>query len=72
MSSYVEHKGCGKVVEKVIPSEILAAIDALVADYASLEDSARQAGQRDFALEGMIDSFSRVYDAVRVKEGGRR
>jgi glycosyltransferase involved in cell wall biosynthesis len=70
MSAYVEQKGCGKVVDNVAPTEILAAIDALVADYASLQEAARQAGQRDFALEGMIDSYKRVYDAVLAKRSG--
>jgi glycosyltransferase involved in cell wall biosynthesis len=72
MSEYVEQNGCGKVVENVAPAEILAAIDALVENYASLEASARQAGRHDFALEEMIDSYKSVYEAVLVRERNRR
>ena len=61
MADYVERMGCGKVVEKVTPADILAAVEALVSKYESAQKAARRVGQRDFSQEGMIASFHRVY-----------
>lgn len=72
MSEYVEQEGCGKVIEKVTSTDVLAAIEALVGDYAELQESAHVAGQRDFAQAGMIDSFRTVYQRVLDRAVERR
>jgi glycosyltransferase involved in cell wall biosynthesis len=61
MSDYVEQTGCGKVVDHASPETILTAIEALAHEYHKLQQSARQAGQRDFSQQAMIDSFQEVY-----------
>jgi glycosyltransferase involved in cell wall biosynthesis len=64
MADYVEQTGCGKVVDKVTPADILAAIESLANKYDELQKSARQMGRRDFSRERMIASFDRVYRHV--------
>jgi glycosyltransferase involved in cell wall biosynthesis len=64
MSDYVEQKGCGKVVESVSPSSILAAVEALTNEYDELQRTAQQVGQQDFAQQAMIASFQKVYRRV--------
>lgn len=64
MSDYVEQMDCGKVVESVTPSGILSAVEALAREYADLQKSAQQAGQRDFSQSAMIASFQKVYEHV--------
>jgi glycosyltransferase involved in cell wall biosynthesis len=64
MADYVEEKGCGLVVEEVTPSDVLAAIEALVRNYGALQESARRVGQRDFLPEKLVTSFQRVYEHV--------
>ena len=64
MADYVERMGCGKVVESVTPTEVLAAVESLTREYEDLQKSAQQAGQRDFSQEGMIASFREMYERV--------
>jgi glycosyltransferase involved in cell wall biosynthesis len=61
MAAYVEKTGCGKVIERVTPSEILAAVESLAAEYDALKSVAQQVGQRDFSLQAMLSSFESVY-----------
>ena len=64
MADYVKKKQCGVVVNQVTPAGVLTAIEALVGDYQALRESARQVGQRDFSLQGMLDSYRRVYEQI--------
>jgi glycosyltransferase involved in cell wall biosynthesis len=64
MADYVEQTGCGKVVERVTPDEILAAIEALATEYESRQQTAQLVGQRDFSEEAMLASFQQVYERV--------
>jgi len=64
MADYVEHTGCGVVVENVTPCDILAAVEALADAYAALQVNAQQVGQRDFTLDTMIASFRHVYEQI--------
>ena len=66
MADYVEQTGCGKVVERVTPDEILAAIEALATEYESWQQTAQLVGQRDFSEEAMLASFQQVYERVLV------
>ncbi len=70
MAEYVARTTCGVVVEEVTPAGILAALAELKQQYATLQRSARQVGQRDFELDGMIASFERVYRCI-LEERGR-
>lgn len=65
MADYVEETDCGRVVENVTPASILTAIEDLVSRYDRLQGAARRVGQRDFAQEGLIASFEKVYERVR-------
>ncbi|GAB4545041.1 MAG: hypothetical protein Kow0063_38970 [Anaerolineae bacterium] len=64
MADYVEQTGCGKVVESIDPEAILTAIEGLAHEYQNLQQSAWQAGQRDFSQEGMLESFQAVYERI--------
>jgi glycosyltransferase involved in cell wall biosynthesis len=64
MADYVNEKGCGQVVEKVTPADILAAVEALTNEYESAQKAAYQVGQRDFSQEEMLASFDKVYRHV--------
>ncbi len=64
MADYVEQTGCGKVVDRVTPTDILTAIEALAGEYEELQRVARQVGQRDFSQQGMIASYRKVYERI--------
>ena len=64
MSDYVEETGCGRVVEKVTPADILTATEALARGYESAQRVACKVGQQDFSQESMIVSFHRLYQRV--------
>jgi glycosyltransferase involved in cell wall biosynthesis len=64
MSDYVERVGCGKVVEQVRATDILAAIEKLAEDYTPLQKTAWQVGPQDFSLQTMVSSFQNVYEQV--------
>jgi glycosyltransferase involved in cell wall biosynthesis len=64
MADYVERTGCGRVVERVTPADILTAVESLTREYAGLQESAQQAGQRDFSQRSMIACYQKVYKRV--------
>jgi glycosyltransferase involved in cell wall biosynthesis len=64
MADYVEQTGCGKVVDRVTPMDILTAVESLTREYKDLQDSARQAGRRDFSQRAMLASFHKIYQHV--------
>ncbi len=64
MADYVEQTGCGQVVEKVTPEDILTAVEALSSHYEARQQAAQQAGQRDFSQPGMLSSFQQLYERV--------
>lgn len=64
MSDYVEEVNCGKVIENMTSTDILAGVDALAQNYKKLQSAAQDAGQRDFSQQAMIDSFRQVYEKV--------
>ena len=64
MSDYVERAGCGQVVERVTPADILAAVEALARNYDELQQSAQRVGQRDFSQQALITSFQKIYERV--------
>jgi glycosyltransferase involved in cell wall biosynthesis len=61
MSDYVEQTNCGQVVEQVTAADILASVNNLIQNYTRLQASARDAGQKDFSQQAMINSFQKVY-----------
>jgi glycosyltransferase involved in cell wall biosynthesis len=64
MADYVAQASCGKVVERVTPAGILAAVEALAREYEDLRRAARRAGQADFSQQAMIASFREVYERI--------
>lgn len=64
MADYVEQSGCGQVVERVTPDDILAAVGSLAGHYEAHQQAARQVGQRDFSQKGMVASFQQLYQQV--------
>ncbi len=64
MADYVQQQGCGLVVDRVTPDDILATVDQLLQSYPDLRNAARQAGHADFGLEALIRSFQRVYESA--------
>jgi glycosyltransferase involved in cell wall biosynthesis len=69
MADYVEQTGCGKVVERVTPADILTAIELLTNEYGALQSIAQQVGQRDFSQQQMLTSYRRVYERVLGSTG---
>ena len=70
MADYVERTGCGKIVENIDPTSILAAVESLVGEYDSLQKAAREVGQKEFAQQKMIASYQRVYKHVLEQATG--
>jgi len=70
MADYVKQTGCGKVVDRVTPVDILAAVESLIGEYDELQKSAQQVGQRDFSQGGLIASFQKVYERVLSQQIG--
>ncbi len=64
MADYVAQTGCGKVVNSVSPTGILAAVESLAQNYEALQKSAQQVGQRDFSQPAMIASYQKVYERI--------
>jgi len=69
MSDYVAGTGCGVVVESNEPAAILDAVASFVDQYAGMQRSAREVGQRDFAQQRMVASFQAVYEHVLAQHG---
>lgn len=63
MSDYVEQTSCGKVVERVNPQSLLAALDQLEADYETCGATALRAGQ-DFSQRQMIQAYRQLYTSL--------
>jgi glycosyltransferase involved in cell wall biosynthesis len=64
MADDVAQTGCGAVVGAVTPQAVGQAVEALVANYERMVETAVHVGQRDFSLETMIDSYRMVYRAA--------
>jgi glycosyltransferase involved in cell wall biosynthesis len=64
MADYVEQTGCGQVVEKVTPEDILTGVEALSSHYEARQQAAQQVGQRDFSQQAMLASFQQLYERV--------
>ncbi len=64
MADYVAETGCGEVVERVTPTDILAAVEALTRNYEAAQKVAYEAGKRDFSQQTMIASYQRVYEQI--------
>ncbi|CAN5602842.1 hypothetical protein BH10CHL1_BH10CHL1_24570 [soil metagenome] len=64
MAQYVEATGCGQIVAQVDATAILAAVDALMTNYAQAQSMAQRLGQQDFSQQSMIASYQRVYEQV--------
>ncbi|HID64787.1 MAG TPA: glycosyltransferase [Anaerolineae bacterium] len=69
MADYVEQTSCGKVVDRVTPTDILTAVEALAREYENLQKVAQRVGQRDFSQQKMIISYRRVYEHVLGSTG---
>jgi glycosyltransferase involved in cell wall biosynthesis len=69
MADTVAQTGCGAVVESVTPEAIGWAVDELKANYERMVATAVRVGQRDFSLEGMVESYRAVYAAVLAGAG---
>jgi glycosyltransferase involved in cell wall biosynthesis len=64
MADYVQQTGCGQVVERVTPTDLLSAIEALARKYDELQQAARRVGQQDFSQQNMINSYRLVYEHI--------
>ena len=69
MAEYVERTGCGKVVERLTPADILTAVESLTSEYSALRSIARRVGRRDFSQQQMLTSYRRVYESVLESTG---
>jgi glycosyltransferase involved in cell wall biosynthesis len=61
MSDYVEQTSCGKVVERINPPSLLAALDQLEADYEACRATAIRAGRHDFSQQQMMQAYRQLY-----------
>ena len=64
IADYVARTGCGIVAEEVTATEVLTALAKLTQQYDTLQQSAREVGQRDFTLDEVIVSYDRIYQSV--------
>ncbi len=64
MAAVVAHTGCGRVVTRVTPDGLVAALTALRQDYAAACRRAVQVGQREFSQARMVDAYRDLYQAV--------
>ena len=64
MADYVEEKEVGVVAENLSPEAVRMSISTLRQRYSTLRQNAREAGQRDFSLNALIESYARVYTQV--------
>lgn len=67
MANYVERTGCGVVVERVKPEDVLGAVKALRDRYDSASEIARSVGKRDFNGQDLVESFQSVYRTVEAR-----
>ena len=61
MADYVAESGCGQVVEKVTPNDILSAVETLAGNYEAMQQIAQEVGRRDFSQQAMISSYQNAY-----------
>ena len=64
IADYVARTGCGIVAEEVTATGVLTALAKLTQQYDTLQQSAREVGQRDFTLDEVIASYDRIYQSV--------
>ncbi|MGC9396710.1 MAG: glycosyltransferase [Anaerolineae bacterium] len=64
MADDVARASSGIVVEEVTAQGVLTALAKLTQHYDALQKSARQVGQRDFALDEVIAAYDRVYQSI--------
>jgi glycosyltransferase involved in cell wall biosynthesis len=64
MADYVEQVGCGQVIDNVTAEDILKGVETLSQNYRSLQECAREVGQRDFSQQNMVASYQKVYEQV--------
>jgi glycosyltransferase involved in cell wall biosynthesis len=67
MADYVEEKGCGVVVEKVRPNDVIVAVETLIANYYSLQRTTHHLDKRTISRQNMILSFEMVYANASVQ-----
>jgi glycosyltransferase involved in cell wall biosynthesis len=68
MADYVERTRCGVIVDKVTPTNILVAVQTLVARYDELRKSVQLLDPQNFSLQTMVASFQKVYQRVIDQE----
>jgi len=61
MAAYVEETGCGRVLARLDPAELVAAIAALRQGYERYRARAAEVGQRDFSQEEFVAAHRRLY-----------
>ena len=64
MADYVAQQECGRVVDRVDVSHVLAAIHEFSQDYQALCNVARKMDPAAFSLQEMLSSLERVYEVV--------
>jgi glycosyltransferase involved in cell wall biosynthesis len=64
LAEHVEHTGCGQVVRGVDQADLVKAIGHVKEGYSSFQANAVRVGQRDFSLEGLVESYRGVYASV--------
>ncbi|NIW99906.1 MAG: glycosyltransferase [Phycisphaerae bacterium] len=64
MADYVAETGCGQVIDRVTPTDILIAVEALASKYEARQKIARRVGRRDFSQQALVTSYQRVYEQV--------
>jgi glycosyltransferase involved in cell wall biosynthesis len=64
MATYVGSRGVGVVVDEITSSAILDAVARLESEYDQLSESARKNRCGDFTIEGMVDSYRKVYASI--------
>ena len=60
-ADYVHERNCGEVVDRFNETELIAAIKNLMSNYPRRQACAREAGQQDFSLEGMVQGYGQIY-----------
>ena len=69
MANYVEKKKVGIVAADLSIESVRTAVTLLRQRYDSLQQAALGAGQRDFSLKKLIESYERVYTKILQRRG---
>ena len=64
MSSYVDHTGCGKVLERFSVDEMVHAINEMRDHYTELRKTALLVGRRDFSDIRMVNEYWDLYKKI--------